>query len=160
LASCLATRYTFQLTEHNRSAVTVGEAGQFVVEYRPELVFLDVVVSIYGWHDAQPFLLGVLTSCAGAGIQSGPPGNAVEPACELFAPCDPSRLARQHKKSCLKGILRGVSVAQDTATHSQDHRAMPLNERCERRFGFFCAAAGELIEQLFIADRTGYAALE
>jgi hypothetical protein len=59
------------------------------------------------------------------------------------------RLAYQHEKSSLKSVLGVLVVPQDTATHAQHHRSVPVQQRLKRRL---FSPAQEAVEQLSVAQ--------
>ena len=59
----------------------------------------------------------------------------MEPPPERIVHADLRGLAGQHEEHRLERIRRGVVVAQHPAADAQDHRAVPLHQRRERRLG-------------------------
>jgi hypothetical protein len=78
-------------------------------------------------------LLHPPTGRRGPRLAGGQVGDAVQPAAQRLAHRDRSRLAGEHEKGGLEGVLRVLLVAQDAAADTQHHRAVSAQQRLERR---------------------------
>src|SRR5437868_9540433 len=77
--------------------------------------------------------------------QRGASGHAVKPIAEQLAGMDDRRLACQHQKRCLKGILYILPMVEHASADAEHHRPMPAYQR---RKGGLVALAQKAVKQL------------
>src|SRR5262249_34965454 len=81
--------------------------------------------------------------------ERGAVGRAIEPIADQLLPPDGRGLADEHQKRGLEGVVGVVGIAEDAATHAQDHRPMPADQGRERAL---VPPRNEALQQLAVAQ--------
>src|SRR5262249_32787281 len=91
----------------------------------------------------------------GPGLEGGAVGHAEEPVAHLLARPDRGGLVDEDEEGGLERILGVVVVSEDTAAHTQHHRAVPGQQRLE---GGLVPPGDEPLQQLAVrrADPAGH----
>jgi hypothetical protein len=122
-----------QLAKDDGDTILVGQAAQLLVEQGlqvvPEVVFGH---GRFGHLRHLPLARPPLGGC-GPRLQRRLLGHAVEPVGDHLPRYDRGRLADEDEEGGLEGVLGVVVIAQDTAAHTPDHRAMPTHQGCQSR---------------------------
>ena len=139
-----------------------GQDAQLVVELGPIIVVLDrLEIGIDdmtgGSHLGPSQLVCAAPSGSGSCIGGDPKGNPMQPAPDRLAAADRPGPPRQDEKRRLSGVLGVRFVAQDLPANPQDHRPVPVDERCECRLGIVVPPLEEPLEQLPVGQAAGRA---
>ncbi len=139
-------RFLLQVAQDDSRPVTGGQALQFLVEQRTQ-VLPGVVGPIGSGHGANRCLLHMAAAGGGPGLERGVVSHAVQPVADGPPGQKPRGLADQDQESGLEGVLGVVAVFQDALTDSKDHPSMAAHQ-C--REGTLVVAGQESIQQLSV----------
>jgi hypothetical protein len=145
---------TLEITEHDRQAKAARKLIDFFVKgLGPVIPGLDVAMGVADLRrlsfDCPLTALGPLQPTGGAA------SDLMEPGSNGISHPEIGSLSGKDEERGLERILGVVIVADDSATHAKDHRAVALDQGCKCGLGRLAMAASELLEQLTIRQ-TGH----
>jgi hypothetical protein len=129
---CLVVSQPFEIAKDRGSTKRIGQAHQFVVKNRRNVVEwsglieggIDLDSGLF--PNATPRRVGPCPDCH-------PMSDAAKPVAHTLAIADRARATDQHEKRRLKRILNVVFVTESAAANSQNHRSMPTDQSGESR---------------------------
>ena len=141
----LLVRLAFEVTQHQGSAVPLGQSLEFLLQGDDQLargrgVALGTGPASGGLRFAlqPPGLVGA--DAKGQAVRDG-----VQPVPQRLAAVKRRGLAHQDEECGLEGILGGLIVVQHAAADAEDHRSVPSHQRLE---GQLVALGRVTLEQL------------
>jgi hypothetical protein len=142
---CLA----LEVAEHDRPAIRLRQAGDLVVEDRPNVAPQHVRRAVGRRDVGQRGAVNRRAPRPSAGPAGDPIRHLVEPARDGLPFADGTGPARQDEERGLKGVLGILFLTQDAAAEVEHHRAVPPHQQLERRL---VAPTGKAVKQIRIRN--------
>jgi hypothetical protein len=145
LSGRLLAGLALQVAQDDDRSVLVGQATEFLVEQRLQLVPGVLLLDGRFGHGCHLLLARLPFGGRRPGLERRLVSHPVQPVRDLLAVGDGRRLAHQHQEGRLKGVLGIVVTTEDPAADSPDHRAVTMHQGGERGL---CSAADVRLQQL------------
>jgi hypothetical protein len=146
---CLLLGQTLQQAEDDRSAITVRQAVDLLVESYAEIVSGAVDYRGRRALAGSSFLVST-TDRSRPNARGNTARHAMEPGSERINHAERTRLAGQDEERCLEDVVSVVGLAQNRPRDAEDQRAVTLDEGREGELGRWAVAGQEPSKQLAI----------